>query len=82
MQYEGSCHCGGIVFTVEGRIDQVVDCNCSMCRRRGGLLWFGMRRRRGAGAATAAAKESLDDLARRADRIVTIKGGLVVPHEL
>lgn len=40
MQYEGSCHCGGIVFTVEGQIDQVVDCNCSMCRRRGGLLWF------------------------------------------
>ncbi|RRN80230.1 MULTISPECIES: GFA family protein [Pseudoxanthomonas] len=40
MKYQGSCHCGGIAFTVEGQIDQVVDCNCSMCRRRGGLLWF------------------------------------------
>ena len=40
MKYEGSCHCGGIAFTAEGRIDQVIDCNCSMCRRRGGLLWF------------------------------------------
>ena len=40
MEYQGSCHCGGIAFTVEGEIGQVVDCNCSMCRRRGGLLWF------------------------------------------
>ncbi|RRN57397.1 GFA family protein [Pseudoxanthomonas sp. SGNA-20] len=40
MKYQGSCHCGGIASTVEGQIDQVVDCNCSMCRRRGGLLWF------------------------------------------
>jgi hypothetical protein len=40
MSYEGSCHCGQISFRVDGRIDQVVDCNCSMCRRRGGLLWF------------------------------------------
>jgi hypothetical protein len=40
MTYEGSCHCGGIKFTVEGSIGQVIDCNCSMCRRRGGLLWF------------------------------------------
>lgn len=40
MTHEGSCHCGGIAFTVEGQVGQVVDCNCSMCRRRGGLLWF------------------------------------------
>jgi hypothetical protein len=40
MTYEGSCHCGGIKFTVEGTIGQVIDCNCSMCRRRGALLWF------------------------------------------
>lgn len=40
MKYEGSCHCGGIAFTAEGEIEQVIDCNCSMCRRRGGLLWF------------------------------------------
>ncbi|MFT3762367.1 MAG: GFA family protein [Pseudoxanthomonas sp.] len=40
MKYAGSCHCGRIAFEVEGEIDQVHDCNCSMCRRRGGLLWF------------------------------------------
>ncbi len=40
MKHEGSCHCGRIAFEVEGDIDEVYDCNCSMCRRRGGLLWF------------------------------------------
>lgn len=38
MTHEGSCHCGRIAFTVEGDIDEVVDCNCSMCRRKGALL--------------------------------------------
>ncbi len=36
--HEGSCHCGRIAFTVEGDIHEVIDCNCSMCRRKGGLL--------------------------------------------
>ena len=40
MTYSGSCHCGKIAFDVEGKLDQAMDCNCSMCRRRGGLLWF------------------------------------------
>lgn len=42
MQYDGSCHCGGITFVVEAEapITDVIDCNCSLCRRRGGLLWF------------------------------------------
>jgi hypothetical protein len=39
-KYAGSCHCGRIAFEVEGAIDQVMDCNCSLCQRRGGLLWF------------------------------------------
>lgn len=45
MQYEGSCHCGRIAFTLttEAPITEVLDCNCSLCRRRGGLLWFGPR---------------------------------------
>jgi hypothetical protein len=43
MVHEGSCHCGKIAFEVEGDIEEVYDCNCSMCRRRGGLLWFGPR---------------------------------------
>jgi hypothetical protein len=40
MEYIGGCHCGRIAYRVEGTIDQVVDCNCSLCRKRGGLLWF------------------------------------------
>jgi hypothetical protein len=40
MKYEGSCHCGRIAFEVEGEFDTGLDCNCSMCRRRGGLLAF------------------------------------------
>ncbi len=41
--YRGRCHCGGIAFEVDGEIDQAIDCNCSMCRKRGGLLWFAPR---------------------------------------
>lgn len=40
MRYEGSCHCGNVAFTVEAEFDTAIDCNCSMCRRRGGLLAF------------------------------------------
>jgi len=36
--HQGSCHCGGIAFTLEGEVEEVIDCNCSMCRRRGALL--------------------------------------------
>lgn len=39
MKYEGSCHCGRVAFEVEGEIKDVFDCNCSMCRRRGSILW-------------------------------------------
>ena len=38
--YNGSCHCGGITFEVEGEIDSALSCNCSVCLRRGSLLWF------------------------------------------
>lgn len=40
MAHSGSCHCGRIAFAVEGEVGQVIDCNCSMCRRRGSLLAF------------------------------------------
>ncbi|WP_372381902.1 GFA family protein [Xanthomonas sp. NCPPB 1068] len=45
MHYAGSCHCGRIAFDLETEtpITEVYDCNCSFCRRRGGLLWFGAR---------------------------------------
>lgn len=41
MNYKGSCHCGRIAFEVEGdEIAQVIDCNCSICSRKGSLMWF------------------------------------------
>ncbi len=40
MIYKGSCHCGRIAFEAEGEIGQVVACNCSICQRKGSLLWF------------------------------------------
>lgn len=38
--HPGSCHCGRIAFEIDAEIDKVIDCNCSMCSRRGGLLAF------------------------------------------
>jgi hypothetical protein len=40
MIYKGSCHCGKIAFEVEGDLTQVIDCNCSICTKKGSLLWF------------------------------------------
>ncbi len=39
MNYKGSCHCGQVSFEVEGDLQQVVECNCSICSRKGLLLW-------------------------------------------
>jgi hypothetical protein len=40
MIYKGSCHCGQIAFEAEGDLEQVIQCNCSICSKRGFLLWF------------------------------------------
>ena len=40
MKYQGSCHCGKIALEVEGEIDGALSCNCSICQRKGSLLWF------------------------------------------
>ena len=40
MRYKGSCHCGKIAFEVEGDLNGAMACNCSMCSRKGSLLWF------------------------------------------
>jgi|SRR6266850_2656094 len=39
MLYRGSCHCGAIAFEVEGELAGAVACNCSICSRKGALLW-------------------------------------------
>ena len=43
MQYRGSCHCGKVTYEVEGDIQETYSCNCSLCSRRGSLLWFAPR---------------------------------------
>ena len=40
MNYRGSCHCGKVAFEVEGQINSAMSCNCSMCQRKGTLMWF------------------------------------------
>ena len=40
MIYRGSCHCGKVAFEVEGDLAGVMACNCSICSRKGSLLWF------------------------------------------
>jgi len=37
---KGSCHCGRIAFEVEGAPCEALSCNCSICQRKGSLLWF------------------------------------------
>nr|WP_200917999.1 GFA family protein [Jeongeupia sp. HS-3] len=39
MKYKGSCHCGQVAFEIEGELTQVTECNCSICSRKGALLW-------------------------------------------
>lgn len=40
MIYKGSCHCGQIAFQVEGTLAGAMSCNCSICQRKGSLMWF------------------------------------------
>jgi hypothetical protein len=40
MFYRGGCHCGRVAYEVEGELKHVMACNCSMCSKKGSLLWF------------------------------------------
>src|SRR3546814_1650111 len=41
MALQGSCHCGAIRFEVDAEPPaEVVECNCSYCRRQGRKWWF------------------------------------------
>jgi hypothetical protein len=35
--YEGGCHCGRVRFRVATDLERVVDCNCSICSKKGFL---------------------------------------------
>lgn len=36
---KGSCHCGKVTFEVTGEPGVALACNCSICSRKGALLW-------------------------------------------
>jgi hypothetical protein len=38
--YQGSCHCGRVSFELDAKLDYVMECNCSLCRRIS-ALWHG-----------------------------------------
>jgi hypothetical protein len=38
--HKGGCHCGRVAYEFDGEIGAVLDCNCSFCQKRGGLLHF------------------------------------------
>jgi hypothetical protein len=41
MAFQGSCHCGAVKFSVDAEMPtEVMDCNCSICRRKGVLMAF------------------------------------------
>ena len=43
--HTGRCHCGRIRFEVDGALEGVVECNCSICTRKGYLHWIVPRER-------------------------------------
>jgi hypothetical protein len=40
VKHQGSCHCGKIRYEVEGELTGAMACNCSICSRKGALMWF------------------------------------------
>ena len=37
MMHQGSCHCGAVRLTLPSTPTVATDCNCSLCRRVGGI---------------------------------------------
>lgn len=40
MAIRGSCHCGRVAYRLDADPDTAMQCNCSICRRKGYLLAF------------------------------------------
>src|SRR4051794_9312554 len=38
--YEGGCHCGRVRYEVTADVSKVIECNCSICSKKGHLLAF------------------------------------------
>ena len=43
--HRGGCHCGRVRYEVEGEIDHVLECNCSICTKKAYLHWIVARER-------------------------------------
>lgn len=37
-QFEGSCHCGAIRFTIDSHITELTTCDCSICQRKNAVM--------------------------------------------
>lgn len=33
MKHRGSCLCGGVAYEIDGELEDVLNCHCSMCRK-------------------------------------------------
>ena len=41
MSFRGSCHCGKLAYAVDEELPtRAMECNCSLCRRKGALHHF------------------------------------------
>ena len=38
MAIRGSCHCGRLAYRLDAAPTEAIECNCSICRRKGSLL--------------------------------------------
>ena len=38
QQYQGSCHCGRVVFRITTDFPELTTCNCSICRKKNALM--------------------------------------------
>ncbi|MHB8416612.1 MAG: GFA family protein [Myxococcales bacterium] len=38
--YEGSCHCGKIAYQATADLSGAMECNCSICSRKGAIMTF------------------------------------------
>jgi hypothetical protein len=44
LKYKGSCHCGKVAYEVEmDELKGVMECNCSICSRKGAKMAFAPR---------------------------------------
>lgn len=39
MSYQGSCLCDAVKYSIEGTIDSIIHCHCSLCRKSSGTAY-------------------------------------------